>query len=1397
MTNAELLELNGEAGDFTAKVLQHPRFVDISKCTACGECAKVCPIGLSSEYDAGLARHRAAYKRYAQAIPGAYSISKLGQSPCKVACPAGISVQGYVNLIAAGRYREALAVIRQENPLPAVCGRVCTHSCETACARGTFDEPIAIRDLKRFVAEWEIAQGEMDLPAVKPATGQKVAIIGSGPAGLSAAYYLALEGIGVTIFEALGVTGGMLRVGIPDYRLPPAILDYEIDYIKALGVEIRTNQRLGTDFTVPQLQDQGYEAVIMAVGAHQCLSLGVPGEDATGVQSGVEFLRQANLGQAVSPGSRVVVVGGGNVAMDSARTVLRLGSKEVTVLYRRTRAEMPADSEEIEEALEEGIRCEYLAAPKRFIVKEGRLTGVEVIRMGLGPPDASGRPSPQEISGSEYVMEIDGALSAIGQEPDLDCLDDTCRLDVGRKNCLSVDALTLQTNLPHVFAGGDAVLGPATVIQAVAQGKEAAYSAIRLLAGQDLAKGRAKDWHAVDPPKVTVPVEARKKPPHADPVQRGKSFGEVVGSLSEEAARAEASRCLACAGCAECMLCVQACLAGAVDHGHKPRQLEFSVGALILASGARPYELQALDYYRYHLSPNVVTSLEFERFLSPSGPTEGHLLRPSDQKEPKNIIWLQCVGSRDTNRCGNGYCSSVCCMYAIKQALVAKEHAHHELDCTIFNMDLRTFGKDYERYYLRARDQEGVRFVKTRVHTINDDSSGGLRIEYATNDGQAKEETFDMVVLSVGLEAPQSNAELSNRLGVDTNKYRFADTKPMTPVTTSRQGVLVCGSFQGPKDIPSSVTEASAAACVAGGQLSPARWTATRSVELPPQVDVSQEKPRIGVFVCKCGINIAGVVDVPDVTAYAATLPHVVYADNGLFVCSQDVQEQMKEKIKEHRLNRVVVASCSPKTHEPIFMDTLQACGLNKYLFEMANIRNHDSWVHGQMPELATAKAKDLVRMAVARAGTLRALVETKVKVNSRALVVGGGVAGLTAALGVADQGFEVVLVEKEAQLGGFGRQLTHTIEGADINAHLNQLIERASNHPKLQVLTQSLVVKFSGFRGNFTTELIVGPGMYERKINHGALILATGAGEYKPTEYYYGQDERVLTQVELSRRLEERGAVDLKSVAMIQCVGSRNAESVNCSRICCQSAVKNALHIKEINPEAMVCVLYRDIRTYGLMEDYYTLARQKGVLFFRYNQDDPPVVEPGEDGVNISFTDHVLGRPVSVSADLLTLSVGMRPQGVDELASVMKLARNIDGYLLEAHAKLRPVDMASEGVFVCGSAHGPKLVSESIAQAYAAAGRAVTLLAQSELALSPVTASVVPELCAACLVCVYSCPSGVPRINVDGVSEIDVAMCRGCGICAAECPAKAIQLNWYEDDQILSQVEGLLEGVM
>ena len=850
--------------------------------------------------------------------------------------------------------------------------------------------------------------------------------------------------------------------------------------------------------------------------------------------------------------------------------------------------------------------------------------------------------------------------------------------------------------------------------------------------------------------------------------------------------------------CIGCGLCEKMCLAKAIRYDDKVRNTTLTVGSVILSAGSQGFDPSGLDYLGYGKYPNVVTSQEFERILSASGPYFGHLMRPLDREEPKSIAWLQCVGSRDTNRCGNGYCSSVCCMYAVKESMIAKEHAHSELDCAIFNMDIRTFGKDYEKYYLRARDKEGVRFVTARVHTITEvPETGDLILEYADKSGTMKQETFNMVVLSVGLQIQPGTVELAKRLDVKLNKYNFVDSDPFTPVSTSRPGIYTCGVLQGPKDIPESIAEASAAACLAGAELAEARGTEIPNVEIPEQIDVAGQKPRIGVFVCNCGINIGGIVDVPAVKDYAATLPNVVFTDDNLFTCSQDTQDIIKEKIIEHQLNRVIVASCSPKTHEQMFMETLEACGLNKYLFEMANIRNQNSWIHSKDPEEATQKAKDLVRMSVARAATLHPLHEKKIPVIKRALVIGGGVAGMNAALGLADQGFPVVLIEKEERLGGMANRLTATIEGADVESYLEGLIEKVTAHSQIQVLTRSLIVGFSGFKGNFTTEVLVGPGMYERKIDHGVVVLATGATEYRPKEFLYGKDQRVVTQLDLSKRLKEKGAKDLNRVVMIQCVGSRNNENPNCSRICCQSAIKNALHIKKLQPDAQVFILYRDIRTYGLLEDYYTEARKQGVLFCRFDPEDPPTVESSEAGVMVTFKDHVLESSLRVSADLLALSAGMVAEDTEELASIVKLARNAEGHFMEAHVKLRPVDMATEGVFVCGTAHSPKLLSESISQALAAASRATTFLSQPELTLSAVTAQVNADQCASCLICVRSCPYHVPRINEDGVSEIDIALCHGCGVCAAECPAKAIELNWYEDVQILSKVDALLEGVL
>ena len=1401
LTQTELLELTGNPGNFTARVRQKPRYIDLSKCTSCGECAKVCPVSVPDEYNKSLTTRKAAYKQYAQAIPGAFAISKRGTAPCKATCPAHVSVQGFIALINAGKYQEALALFKQEHPFPGVCGRVCHHPCEGVCTRNQVDAPISIQYLHRFLADEAMKGGASFAPNVKASRTEKIAIVGAGPAGLTAAYYLAIEGYPVTVFEKLPVLGGMLTVGIPSYRLPRDIIESEIQTIRNLGVQFKTGVEIGKDFTIAGLREDGFKAFFVAIGAHECKRLGIEGESLSGVYPGVEFLREVNLGNRIHLGDRVAVIGGGNVAMDSVRTALRTGSSKPFIIYRRSIDEMPASRDEIAECEDEGIEIKTLTHPVRIIGDDaGKVNAIECIQMALGEPDASGRRKPVPVRGSEFVIEVDAVIPAIGQESDWACLTDECACTLTGWGTMSVDAVTLQSGDPDIFSGGDAVTGPKTVVEAIQSGKEAAISINRFIQGQDLREGRHVDWAAVtDAPLEGVVKTDRQSMPHLPSKTRTDNFNEVQLGFAEETTRKEASRCLACGICSECYQCVDACLAKAVDHTQEAVVREISVGSLILCPGSQAFDPTPLrQFYHYGANPNVVTSLEFERLLSASGPTLGHLVKLSDHTEPKRIAWLQCVGSRDVNRCGNGYCSSVCCMYAIKEAMIAKEHAGGDLDCAIFNMDIRSFGKDYEKYYTRAKERAGVRFVKSRIHTI-DEISGTreLVVRYVDDAGDIQKETFDMVVLSVGLQVPASSVELAKRLHVDLGKYRFVATHPFTPVESSRSGVYVGGVFQGPKDIPSSVIEASAAACAAGAHLAPVRYSCTRSVVIPEEIDVEGLSPRIGVFVCNCGINIAGVVDVPDVQSYAATLPNVVYAGQNLFSCSQDAQDMMKELIREHRLNRVVVASCSPKTHEAIFMVTLQACGLNKYLFEMANIRNQDSWIHSDTPRQATQKAKELVRMAVARAGTLKALHEKRIPVNKRALVVGGGVAGMTAALGLADQGFEVVLIEKEPELGGMARCLTQTIEGADIQAYLENLIQRTMSHSGIQVLTQSLIVGFTGFQGNFTTEVLVGPGMYERKIDHGAVILATGATEYVPTEFGYGADTRVMTQVELGKLLETESVPKLNSVVMIQCIGSRNDINPNCSRVCCQSAIKNALHIKDLYPDADVSVLYRDIRTYGLLEDYFTEARKRGVLFFRYTPEDMPVVEFTPESVEVTFSDPIIRRRLQISSDLLILSAGMVAGETEELSSIMKLARNAEGYYLEAHVKLRPVDMATEGVFICGTAHSPKLISETIAQSLAAASRATTFLSQDSLTLSAVTARVNADLCASCLICVRSCPYGVPRINVEGVSEIDVALCHGCGICASECPAKAIELDWYEDDQLFSKIDALLEGVL
>ncbi len=846
----------------------------------------------------------------------------------------------------------------------------------------------------------------------------------------------------------------------------------------------------------------------------------------------------------------------------------------------------------------------------------------------------------------------------------------------------------------------------------------------------------------------------------------------------------------------KCKACEKFCPTGAVDFSQVDQERDIQVGSVILAPGFKPFDPTAYTAYHYAAYPNVITSMEFERILSASGPFAGHLVRPSDHKEPKRIAWLQCVGSRDLHHCDNSHCSAVCCMYAIKEAVIAKEHSKEGLEAAIFFMDMRTMGKDFEKYYWRAEDEHGVRFIRSRVHSVDSvPGTDDVSVRYLDEGGALKTETFDLLVLSVGLEVSPEVMALAHKLGIELNANKFAQTSSFTPVSTNRPGIFVCGAFQGPKDIPQSVMEASAAAAAASGQLSAARYSLARKKPEFPERDISQEPPRIGVFVCHCGINIAGVIDVEAVRDYAKTLPFVEYVENNLFSCSQDTQELIKERIKEHHLNRIVVASCTPRTHEPLFQETIKEAGLNRFLFEMANIRDQASWVHMNVPEAATQRAKDQVRMAVAKVALQQPLMEFTLPITRSALVIGGGVAGMEAALGLADQGFQAYLVEKKEFLSGHARKLNHTWSGEPIAPYLADLVRRVENHPKIEVFLNSQVTSVKGFVGNFTTTITT-QGR-ETEVEHGAAIIAIGGHSYKPQEYLFKENPRVLLSLEMDQALREKNplVMEAQSAVFIQCVGSREPERPYCSRVCCTHSVESALKLKELNPDMNVYILYRDLRTYGLRENLYKEAREKGVMFIRFDLNGKPKVEQTGDGrLRVTVMDHILGMPITIQPDVLTLATAIIVKDQEELAQMFKVPLNHEGFFLEAHMKLRPVEFATEGVFIAGLAHYPKPIDECIAQAKAAASRAAVTLSQEYIRAGGVVASIDESVCSGCQACVGVCPFGAINYEErEDVCEVNQALCKGCGTCAATCPSECITLLGFSHKQIYTMVDQAL----
>jgi len=1427
LTNTEVQDIAGDAGSFQVTLHRRARHVDIDKCTGCDECTKVCPVEVPNKFDGFISKHKAIYRMYPQAVPRTFAIDKQDTSPCVATCPAHIHIQGYIALIAQGKYKEAYELIRSKVPFPGILGRVCYHPCEGECNRKDMEGALAVNQLKRFVTDFVYESKESELfpqqpdPSQEPSAGEKskarqrpysfdkditeelvkernsrkVAVVGAGPSGLTAAYNLHRWGYSVTVFEREDNLGGLMRYGIPSYRLPDQLLQREIDSIVNTGFEVKSGVQLGKDFTLSSLKKDGYEAVLLAVGASKPKELRIPGYDLKNVTQGIDFLKKVNCREEVSLKGKVVVIGGGNVAIDTARASLRLGANQVDLYCLESESEMPAHPWEIQLAREEGVVIHNSYGPKEIVGGNGAVSKVRFSRC-LRVFDDEHKFNPVFADDEQIIVNADQVIFAIGQGSDTSFLREGDMIERAGWGGIKIDPVTYATSQKGIFASGDVALGPASVIYAIASGRESAVSIDRYLRGVDLREGREETMVKAPTPQMEFSSKPRVKTALLPLAQRRGNFNEVELTLSESDAVAEASRCLNCAICSGCYECEKVCEACAISHDMRDETLNLDVGAVIFSTGLETFDANRKKEYGADRYANVVTSVQFERFLSSSGPTQGMVVRPSDGQPPRKIAFIQCVGSRNPAD-GNEFCSSVCCMYSIKEATIALEHDAN-IQPAIFYIDIRCFGKDYERYYEDAEKNKGVRFIRSTVSKVYEKyRTKNLVIRYVDEAGRVQEEEFDMVVLAVGLLRSEKFNDLAEKLNFKLNGYDVVDGGLKNPGTTTRPGIFAVGTTAEPKDIPESVVEGSSAAALASSVLCDVRGQLVKKKKYPPEKNVSDEDVRVGVFICRCGKNIASVVNVPEVVDYASHLKDVAYASEFLYTCSKDALEGIKESIEKYKLNRVIVASCTPRTHEALFRDTVREVGLNRYLFEMTSLREQVSWVHQSDPVRATQKAKELVKIKVAKARLFTPLKESFADVNHTALVVGGGAAGMHAALTIADQGFEVCLLEKSDELGGHLKELFFNPQQPDLPSFLNDLVRKVTSNEKIMVLTNAQLKETTGFVGNYRS--LIDCATEEMEIEHGVVLIATGAQTYQPEpgEYGYGKSDHVFTQVDLERRLTQQPGdfAQPKTFVMIQCVGSRNENHPYCSRVCCMNAIKNALKLKEINPRHKIYVLYRDIRTYGLMEKYYTQAREKGIIFLCFKAESAPVVTVQDDKITVDVSDELVKENISLHPDHVVLSVGVTSGDNEDLARRCKISLNRDGFFLEAHPKIRPLDFTTDGMFLCGMAHSPRFLQESLVQAQGAAMRACTILSKDTIEAKAIIACVDERLCQGCGLCVAVCPFDAREMDEENkVARVIEVSCQGCGACVVVCRSRASTHKGFTQKQILSMAQAAVD---